>query len=78
MAAAIIAADAGPCHACSVSPEVTDPNADAADASSEARPSHAAAASSMGADPAPTNIRNELISGGSTKKLMGGFLQLST
>jgi len=70
VAAAIIAADAGPCQAWPVNLEVTDVNDDAAVASSEARPSQAAAASSIGADPAPTNIRSELISGGSTKKLM--------
>jgi hypothetical protein len=32
--------------------------------------SQAVAASSIGADPAPTNIRSELISGGSTEKFI--------
>ena len=45
-------------------PEVTDENDDAADPNSEANPSQAAAASSIGAEPAPVNISTELISGG--------------
>ncbi len=45
----------------------TDAKDYAAVASSEARPSQEAAASSMGADPAPTNIRSELISGAAPK-----------
>jgi hypothetical protein len=66
-AAATIADDAGPCHALPASPEVTEPNESAADANSEASPSQATAASSIGPDPAPTNIRKELISGGKTE-----------
>jgi hypothetical protein len=45
-------------------------NEDAAEPNSEANPSQAAAASNIGAEPAPANIRAELISGGITKKLM--------
>ncbi|GAB7142199.1 hypothetical protein LRC484719_07850 [Mycobacterium riyadhense] len=63
-----IAAAAAPCHDCTVRPEVTEENDAAADPNSDASPSQAAAASSIGAEPAPTNIRNELISGGSTEK----------
>ncbi|KCO21265.1 hypothetical protein X121_03169 [Mycobacterium tuberculosis BTB07-300] len=48
-------------------PEVTDPNEDAATANSAAKPSQATDAASIGADPAPVNIRNELISGGNTE-----------
>src|SRR5271166_2347973 len=69
-AAAIIAADAAPCHACPASPDVTEPNDEAAPPSSEANPSQAAAASNIGAEPAPANISKELISGGNTIKLI--------
>jgi hypothetical protein len=48
---------------------VTELNEAAAEANSPARPSQPAA-SSIGADPAPANIRIELISGGNTKKLI--------
>jgi hypothetical protein len=48
---------------------VTEENDDDADPNSEANPSQAAAASSMGAEPAPVNIRNELISGANIAKL---------
>ncbi|BBX75973.1 hypothetical protein MSHI_38790 [Mycobacterium shinjukuense] len=48
---------------------VTEENDDAAVPNSAASPSQAAAALSMGADPAPRYIRNELISGGNTEKL---------
>jgi hypothetical protein len=67
-AAAFIACADAPCHACPASPEVTDPNDDAAALSSEANPSQAAAASRSGAEPAPLNISRELISGGNTAK----------
>ncbi|BCI85854.1 hypothetical protein NIIDMKKI_10600 [Mycobacterium kansasii] len=66
-AAATIAVDAGPCHAWAANPEVSEPNDDAAELSSSANPAQAAAASSMGAAPAPANIREELISGGNTE-----------
>lgn len=69
-AAAAIAADAWPCQASPANPDVTDPNDDAAVPSSEANPSQADAASSIGADPAPTNSSKELISGGNTMKLI--------
>jgi hypothetical protein len=47
---------------------VTAENDDAADPNSEAKPSQAAAASSIGVGPAPLNISRELISGGNTAK----------
>nr|WP_285948911.1 hypothetical protein [Mycobacterium tuberculosis] len=40
---------------------------DAATANSAAKRSQATDAASIGADPAPVNIRNELISGGNTE-----------
>ncbi len=70
VATAFIAAEAAPCHASLTKPEVTDENDDAAVPSSEARPSQAAAASSIGADPAPENIKDELISGGNIAKFV--------
>ncbi|OOK82825.1 hypothetical protein BZL30_1244 [Mycobacterium kansasii] len=42
---------------------------------SSASPAHAVAACNMGAEPAPMNIRKELISGGSTQKLTAPVLQ---
>ncbi len=51
-------------------PDVTDPNAAAADPNSSANPAHAAAAANIGAEPAPQNIRNELTSGGNTEKFI--------
>jgi hypothetical protein len=41
---------------------------------SEANPFQAAAASSIGAEPAPEYISSELISGGNEKKLIGPLL----
>ncbi|GFG77847.1 hypothetical protein MPRG_11230 [Mycobacterium paragordonae] len=64
-----MAADAAPCHACPAKLEITDPKDWAAVPNSAASPSQAAAACNIGALPAPRNIRNELISGGSVKKL---------
>jgi hypothetical protein len=55
---------------------VVDPNEAAAVLNSEDSPSQADAAASSGAEPAPENIRAELISGGSMKKLMTVDLQL--
>ncbi|EFP30303.1 hypothetical protein TMFG_01320, partial [Mycobacterium tuberculosis SUMu006] len=49
-------------------PEVTNPNDSAANPNSAANPSQAAAAANIGPDPAPKNIRPELISGGNTEK----------
>lgn len=49
---------------------MTEENDDAADPSSAANASHAAAAPNMGAAPAPANIRAELISGANTEKFM--------
>lgn len=63
-----IAADADPCHHPTTNPDVTDPNDIAAQCSSEARSSQAAAAANIGADPAPANTLAELTSGGSTAK----------
>jgi hypothetical protein len=45
-------------------------NDDAAEPSSEAKPSQATAASNIGAEPAPACISAEVISGGATRKLM--------
>ncbi len=69
-AAAAIALAAAPCHEPLTKPDVTVSKDAAADANSSAKPSQAAAAASIGSDPAPENINAELISGGSTKKLM--------
>jgi hypothetical protein len=49
---------------------VTDVNEDAAEDNSAASPRRAVAAVSIGADPAPANIRTELISGGNARKLI--------
>jgi len=77
-AAAAIAADAGPCQAWPVSPAVTDSNESAAEPNSSANPSQAAAAYNIGAEPAPENISNELISGGNIGKFaMVDLLPLS-
>ncbi|BBX99243.1 hypothetical protein MLAC_45370 [Mycobacterium lacus] len=65
---ATIACDAGPRQDSAASPAVTDLNEAAAEANSEARPSQAAAAVNSGPDPAPTNIRAEIISGGNDAK----------
>ncbi|BCI87994.1 hypothetical protein NIIDMKKI_32000 [Mycobacterium kansasii] len=69
-AAASIAVDAGPCHAWAARPEVIEENDSAAESSSDANAFQAAAASNIGAEPAPENIRAELISGGNTKKFI--------
>lgn len=61
--ASTIAADADPCHHPTTNPDVTDPNDIAAQCSSEARSSQAAAAANIGADPAPANTLAELTSG---------------
>src|ERR1700742_3731675 len=66
VAAAAIAWDAAPCHAWPAKPEVTAENEDAADPNSDANPSQAAAAASIGSEPTPEKIRKELISGGNT------------
>src|SRR6185312_16320697 len=71
-----MAAAAAPCHAASVSPDVTDPNELAAVPSSPANPSQAAAADSIGPAPAPRWISAELTSGGNTKKFMTPRLSL--
>ncbi|BBX96600.1 hypothetical protein MLAC_18940 [Mycobacterium lacus] len=69
-AATAIAIDEAPCQAPPVSPDVTDPNDAAAEVSSSARPAQDAAAAAIGSDPAPANIRAELISGGNTEKFI--------
>jgi len=57
---------------------VTEENDCAAVLNSSASPDQAAEAWSMGAEPAPRNIRNELTSGGSTEKfMMVGLLRVS-
>ena len=66
----VIAADAAPCHDSPASPEVTDPKEAAAEPNSPANPSQAAAAASIGPDPAPRYIRAELTSGGNTEKFI--------
>ncbi|BBX75171.1 hypothetical protein MSHI_30770 [Mycobacterium shinjukuense] len=69
-AARAIAIAAAPCHDPSAKPAVTDENETAAESSSPAKASHAAAAASIGPDPAPANIRAELISGGKIVKFI--------
>src|SRR5258708_3739086 len=69
-AAAAMAWDAGPCHPWAANPEVTEENDSAAESSSEASPFQAAAAESIGAEPAPENINHELTSGGNVMKLI--------
>jgi hypothetical protein len=49
---------------------VTEENDCAAEPSSSANPSQAAAAASIGPEPAPACINAEFISGGNTKKLI--------
>jgi len=56
--------DDGPDHAPPVSVEITDEYEAAVDCNSVASPSQAAAAASIGPDPAPVYILPELISGG--------------
>jgi hypothetical protein len=53
-----------------VRPDVTDTNDSAAAPNSDANPSHATAAANIGPEPAPENIRKELISGGNTEKFI--------
>jgi hypothetical protein len=72
-----MAVAAGPCQDSPASPDVTVVNEDDADDNPAASPFQAVAASSIGADPAPANIRNELISGGNTRKLIGLTLSFS-
>src|ERR1700712_3718333 len=67
-AAADIASAAGPCQACPARFEVTEEKEFAAELNSSASPDQAAEACSRGVEPAPRNIRKELISGGSTEK----------
>nr|VTP03743.1 hypothetical protein BIN_B_05240 [Mycobacterium riyadhense] len=69
-AAVIIACEAGPCQAWLANADVIEANESAAEPNSAANPSHPRAACSIGADPAPVNIRNELISGGNTEKFI--------
>jgi hypothetical protein len=76
-AAAVIAADAGPCHAWPVNPDVIAENDDAAEDNSSANPFQAAAAANMGAEPAPENIRAELTSGDNTEKFIRTVPSLS-
>lgn len=68
LAAAAIAADAGPCQPWPVSPVVTEEYDPAAAPNSDTRPSQAAAAPNNGAEPAPVYISKELISGANTAK----------
>ncbi|BBZ43930.1 hypothetical protein MPRM_12110 [Mycobacterium parmense] len=65
-----IAAEAGPCQAPAVSPEVIDENDCTAVLSSADSPSQAAAAASIGPEPAPEYSNDEMTSGGDTKKLI--------
>ncbi|EUA06499.1 hypothetical protein I546_5519 [Mycobacterium kansasii 732] len=50
--------------------DVIEENDSAAESSSDANVFQAAAASNIGVEPAPENIRAELISGGSTEKFI--------
>jgi len=59
------------------SPEVTASKNDDAEPSSAAKPSHADATDAIGADPAPSNMFSELISGGKVRKLTGSILFLT-
>ena len=70
VAAATIARAAASCQPSPAGAGVTEPNAEGAVPSSRAKPSQAAAACSIGAEPAPARISVELISGGNTKKLI--------
>ncbi len=67
-AAAAIDIDAGPVHGPVVNAASTDSNDDADAHKSAASPSHAEAAANNGPEPAPANMRAELISGGSHEK----------
>jgi len=67
-AAAAINADAGPSHAPPVSSDTADRYEVAAKANSADSPSQAAAAATIGPDPAPAYIRPELTSGGRAPK----------
>ncbi|VAZ84323.1 hypothetical protein LAUMK4_03090 [Mycobacterium persicum] len=67
-AASAIVAAAGPCHDEPARPKVSDENANADEPSSAANRCHAAAVASIGAEPAPANIRAELCSGGNPAK----------
>jgi hypothetical protein len=67
-AAAAIDADAGPSHAPPVSSETVDRYEVAAELNSAASPSQAAAAATIGPEPAPAYIRPELTSGGNAPK----------
>ncbi|SON63119.1 hypothetical protein MSIMFI_04649 [Mycobacterium simulans] len=73
-AAAAIATDDAPCHDPFTSPDVTVPKEAAAEPNSSANPPQAAAASSIGSDPAPASIRAELTSGGKTEKFITATL----
>lgn len=68
--AAAIAADDGPSHDSPTRPDVTELKEAAAEANSIASWSQATAAADMGSDPAPPNMRAELISGGNVEKFM--------
>jgi hypothetical protein len=72
-----MAVAAAPCQDSPASPEVTVVKEDAADDNSKVSLCHAVAACNIGADPAPANIRNELISGGNTRKLTALALSFS-
>jgi hypothetical protein len=67
-AEAAIDADAGPCHAPPVSPEITDAWSAAVEYSSAASLSQTAAAACIDPGPGPAYIRPELISGDSSAK----------
>lgn len=59
-----------PCQDEPAKPVVTEENQAAAESSSPASPSQAAAAANIGSEPAPAYIRAELTSGGSTTNSM--------
>jgi hypothetical protein len=68
VAAAAIAVEDGPVHGPIARLWIVDPYDAAADCRSAANESQAAAAASIGPEPAPTYIRPELTSGGSAPK----------
>ncbi|BBZ37687.1 hypothetical protein MCNS_07500 [Mycobacterium conspicuum] len=70
MATAAIAADAAPCHDPFTRSETTDENESAAELSSLPNPAQAAAAVSIGPEPAPEYICVDVTSGGNPAKLI--------
>ncbi|CFB85561.1 Uncharacterised protein [Mycobacterium tuberculosis] len=74
VAAAAIAAAAGPIHGSTISVDTTDPYETAAEVNSAATPSQAAAAASIDSGPGPEYIRLEFTSGGKSPKSIASNL----